>query len=77
VADPKEVVVPQLIVLALVAAAIYAGYRWLWRPARMIVAEVRRTEEAYLRAAGRSVEKDMGRLEYDPRSGVYRPIQRR
>jgi hypothetical protein len=42
----------------------------------MIVAEVRRTEEEILRASGRSIEKDMGRLEYDPRSGVYRPIQR-
>jgi hypothetical protein len=64
-------------VLALVGAGIYAGYRWLWRPARMIVAEVRRAEDEMRRAAARSVEKDMGALEYDPISGVYRPVRRR
>jgi hypothetical protein len=69
--------VPQLMVLALVGAAIYAGYRWLWRPARMIAAEVRRTEDEIRRRAARSLERDMGRLEYDPISGVYRPVRRR
>jgi hypothetical protein len=65
-------------VLALVGAGIYAGYRWLWRPARMIAAEVRRSQEEIRRAAAaRSLEKDMGTLEYDPISGVYRPVRRR
>jgi hypothetical protein len=41
----------------------------------MIAAEVRRAEEDIRRAAGRSIEKDMGRLEYDPVSGVYRPTR--
>lgn len=68
---------PQLMVLALVGAAVYAAYRWLWRPARMIVAGVRRTEAEMRRAAARSAEKDMGYLEYDPASGVYRPVRRR
>jgi hypothetical protein len=64
-------------VLALVGAGIYAGYRWLWRPARMIAAEVRRSQEEIRRAAAaRSLEKDMGTLEYDPISGVYRPVRR-
>ncbi len=68
---------PQLIVLALVGAAIYAAYRWVWRPARLIVAEVRRAEDEMRRAAaGRAHAKDMGRLEYDPRTGVYRPTRR-
>lgn len=67
---------PQLIALALVGATVYAGYRWLWRPARLIVAEVRRAEDEFRRAAGRAYEKDMGRLEYDPRTGVYRPASR-
>jgi hypothetical protein len=70
-------VVPQLIVLALVGAAIYAGYRWLWRPARMIVAEVRRADDDIRRAAaGRAYARNMQRLEYDPRTGVYRPSPR-
>jgi hypothetical protein len=70
--------VPQLMVLALVAAAVYAGYRWLWRPARMIAAEVRRSQDQIRRAAAaRSLEKDMGTLVYDPISGVYRPVRHR
>jgi hypothetical protein len=68
--------VPQLMLLALAGAGIYAVYRWFWRPARMIVAEVRRAEDEIRRAAGLSLEKDMGRLEYDPISGVYRPARR-
>lgn len=68
---------PQLIVLALAGAGLYAAYRWVWRPARMIVAEVRRAEDEIRRAAAaRAVEKDMGSLEYDPRTGVYRPVRR-
>ncbi len=67
---------PQLIVLALVGAAIDAAYRLVWRPARLIVAEVRRAEDEMRRAAGRAYAKDMGRLEYDPRTGVYRPTHR-
>jgi len=69
---------PQLIILALVGAGVYAGYRWLTRAAREIAAEVRRAEdELRRRAAGGALEKDMGRLEFDPASGVYRPTQRR
>jgi hypothetical protein len=68
--------VPQLMVLALVGAGIYAAYRWVWRPARLIAAEVRRAEDEMRRAAaGRAYVKDMGRLEYDPRTGVYRPTR--
>jgi hypothetical protein len=43
----------------------------------MIVAEVRRAEDEIRRAPTRSAEKDMGALEYDPISGVYRPVRRR
>jgi hypothetical protein len=41
----------------------------------LIVAEVRRAEDEMRRAAGRSLQKDVGRLEYDPRTGVYRPVR--
>jgi type II secretory pathway component PulJ len=64
--------VPQLMLLALVGAAAYAGYRWLSRSTRQISVQVRRTEDALRRH--RAV--DMGRLEYDPVSGVYRPARR-
>jgi hypothetical protein len=43
----------------------------------MIAAEVRRAEDQMQRAAARSLEKDMGALEYDPISGVYRPVRHR
>jgi hypothetical protein len=63
--------------MALVGAGLYAGYRWLSRSAKEITAEIKRTEDELLhRAAGRALEKDMGRLEYDPVSGVYRPVER-
>jgi len=71
-------VVPQLVVLALVGAGLYAGYRWLTRTAKEITAEIRRAEdELRQRATGGAIQKDMGRLEYDPASGVYRPGARR
>jgi hypothetical protein len=71
-------VVQQLVILAVVGAGLYAGYRWLMRSAREVAAEVRRTEDELIRrATGAAIEKDMGRLEYDPVAGVYRPARRR
>jgi len=68
---------PQLIVLALLGAGLYAGYRWVARNTKQIAAEMRRAEEELRRrAAGGALEKDMGRLEYDPASGVYKPAGR-
>jgi hypothetical protein len=64
---------PQLAILALVGAGVYAGYRWLVHATREIAAEARRAEdELRARAAGPAIQ-DMGALEYDPASGVYRP----
>ena len=65
---------PQLFALALVGAGLYAGYRWLTRAAAEITADLRTAEdELQRRAAGGALPKDMGELEYDPASGVYRP----
>ena len=64
---------PQLIALALVGAGLYAGYRWFARMAKEVTAEIRRSEDELRRRAGLVLEKDMGELEYDPASGVYRP----
>jgi hypothetical protein len=65
--------VPQVIALALLGAGVYAGYRWLARAARDLGADMRRTEQR--EAAGR-IEKNLGALEYDPATGVYRPARR-
>jgi type II secretory pathway component PulJ len=70
-------VVPHLIALALVGAGLYAGYRWFVRANQQLAAEVERTQEELRRqAAGGVLEKDMGRLEYDAATGVYRPARR-
>ena len=67
---------PQVIALALLGAGVYAGYRWLARTAEEIGAQMRRAEdEGAQRAQGR-IEKDLGALEYDADSGVYRPAGR-
>jgi len=66
---------PQLVVVALVGAGLYAGYRWFARTSERLAAEVRRTEDELRRRAQVAV-KEMGTLEYDPASGVYRPSKR-
>ena len=67
---------PHLYALALVGAGLYAGYRWLSRSAQVVAAEVRRAEDELRARAGVPIQKDMGRLEYDPATGVYRPTRR-
>jgi hypothetical protein len=63
--------------LALVGAGLYAGYRWFTRATQQIAAEVQRAQDDLRRQAnGGILEKDMGSLEYDPASGVYRPARR-
>ena len=71
---------PQLIAVALLGAGLYAGYRWLARAGKEIADELERAESDLLRRAAATSgtrAKDMGRLEYDPVSGVYSPVDRR
>ena len=65
---------PQVVALALLGGALYAGFRWLARAAGAVAEDVRRAEEAL--KAKRPIEKDLGTLEYDAASGVYRPAKR-
>ncbi len=67
---------PQVIALALLGAGLYAGYRWLTRAARDFGAELQAAEEELRRQAAGRIEKNLGALEYDPASGVYRPARR-
>jgi type II secretory pathway component PulJ len=64
--------VPQFVILALVGAGLYVGYRWLTQATQEITADVKRKEDDLRRRAA-ILEKDMGVLEYDPATGVYRP----
>ena len=68
---------PQLTVIALIGAGFYAAYRWMRQASETITAELNRAEdELRRRAPGGRIEKDLGRLEYDPATGVYRPQKR-
>lgn len=68
---------PQVMLLAAIGAGIYAGYRALVHAGEKLAAELKRGDDeqrAHAAAAEKSVmEKDLGSLEYDPRSGVYKP----
>jgi hypothetical protein len=64
--------VPQFVIMALVGAGLYVGYRWLTQATQEITADVKRKEDDLRRRAA-ILEKDMGVLEYDPATGVYRP----
>jgi hypothetical protein len=68
--------VPQVIALAFLGAGLYAGYRWLARAAGDIGEGMRRTEDELARKAAGRIEKDLGALEFDQASGVYRPAKR-
>ena len=67
---------PQVIALAFLGAGLYAGYRWLARVAGDIGEGMRRTEDELAQKAAGRIEKDLGALEFDQASGVYRPAKR-
>jgi hypothetical protein len=68
---------PQLIVIALIGAGFCAAYRWMRQASDTITAELNRANDELRRqTAGGRVEKDLGRLEYDPATGIYRPQKR-
>lgn len=66
---------PQVLALIAAGAGLYAGYKWVSR----VLAEAQkaqRVQEAALREAmarRRGEPKDLGALEIDPATGVYRP----
>ena len=67
---------PQVIALALLGAGLYAGYRWLTRTTREIAAQMQRAKDEVRQEAAGRIEKNLGALEYDPSSDVYRPARK-
>lgn len=64
---------PQLLLLAAVGVGLYAGVRWLKRSAEAIAEDLQR-QHAEARERTRATDaKDLGVLEFDPKSGTYRP----
>jgi hypothetical protein len=65
---------PQLFFLAALSAGAYAGLKLLAAFGNHVSNEVRRAEEELRKRAGvEPAEKDLGSLEYDPKTGVYKP----
>lgn len=66
---------PHVFGAVLIAAGVYAGARWLARTLAEQAHEAARVaEELHRRAASATRQpKDLGALEYDPASRVYRP----
>jgi hypothetical protein len=64
------------VVVALLGAGLYAGYRWVARTARQMLDEAEQTRADEARRGKSVVTKDLGALELDPASGVYKPKQR-
>jgi hypothetical protein len=68
---------PQILAFALIGAGLYAGYRWFSRLSAEIGSELERArDELQRRTSSGSNERDLGQLEYDPASGVYKPSKR-
>lgn len=69
---------PQVIAAMIAGYSVYAGLRWLSRALSQTQEAAKRMEEEARRQQGRaasSVPKDLGALEFDPETGVYRPRQ--
>jgi hypothetical protein len=67
---------PIFVGLALLGVGLYAGYRWFARASGEIATELKRAEDERLRTdSGQRLEKDLGALEFDPTTGVYRPAK--
>jgi hypothetical protein len=66
---------PQVFALVLAGAGLYAGFKWVQRALKGAEAEALRREAELRAAAARAgvAPKDLGTLEYDDKTGVYRP----
>jgi hypothetical protein len=65
---------PHLIMVALIGTGLYAAYRWIKQASDAITTELSQAEdERSSRAAAGRIEKNLGNLEYDAATGVYRP----
>ncbi len=66
---------PQVIALMIAGAGLYAGFKWVSRALSDAQEALKRGEaEAKRREAmAQGGPKDLGALDYDPQTGVYRP----
>jgi hypothetical protein len=68
---------PQVVAAVLIGAGIAAGFKWIAKEMARAAEEAR---VAHKETGGRNVAtapKDLGALEWDAKSGVYRPAGKR
>jgi uncharacterized protein YbjQ (UPF0145 family) len=69
---------PQVIAAMVIGASVYAGFKWLSKLLGDAQNAAKRMEEEARRERARATAqtaKDLGALELDPETGVYRPRQ--
>jgi hypothetical protein len=67
---------PHLVGLVLIGAGVWAGYKAVLRLSQRATTELRRAEDEMRRKATQAAEKDLGALQLDPETGVYKPTPR-
>lgn len=68
---------PQLILLVAAGAGLYAGYKWISKALAAKAEAMAEDARAQARKAACANAKDLGALEWDPATGVYRPARPR
>jgi hypothetical protein len=63
--------VPQLLILSLLGAGLWTGYRWYRRQVKEVAGELRAAEEALRKQDENAIPS----LKEDPETGVYHPAQ--
>jgi membrane protein implicated in regulation of membrane protease activity len=69
---------PQVIAAMVVGASVYAGFKWLSKVLGDAQNAAKRMDEEARQKRARATSqtaKDLGALELDPETGVYRPRQ--
>jgi hypothetical protein len=66
---------PQIVAAVLIGAGIAAGVKWLAK--EMTRATRLASEDLKRRGPVMAAPRDLGELEYDAETGVYRPVEKR
>jgi hypothetical protein len=68
---------PQVVAAVLIGAGIAAGFKWIAREMARAVDDARGAHSERPTRNVPATPKDLGRLEWDTESGVYRPAGKR
>ncbi len=68
---------PQVVAAVLIGAGIAAGFKWIAKEMARAADAARVAHEDAGRGNVATAPKDLGTLEWDAKSGVYRPARKR